>query len=212
MTCDCMAKPPDYGHEESRHTALRIICLPQTIHNRTKSSHDIHVIHVHISHRTTWKVPDKKSSDSDMYGNMTHNQPPSNRALQVRILIPMGASGCSHSITGLARNYFRHMCWSPSATLNLSNWLTTTLYDERCHDRPPRCRYKKHVWAKQLPYAACWNEWSIWYEGKNYDYQWEKRSAVRSHPGSIFLRATSSRIIYDEFHSNHKSQRVRGLQ
>lgn len=39
------------------------------------------------------KVPDKKSPESDMYGSMTHNQNPPSRALQVRILIPMGASG-----------------------------------------------------------------------------------------------------------------------
>jgi hypothetical protein len=42
---------------------------------------------------TTPKAPDKKTPEPDTYGNMSHNQTPPNRAMQVRILIPMGASG-----------------------------------------------------------------------------------------------------------------------
>lgn len=64
------------------HKAEPLTFIVFTFHSTQYSTH------------TTLKVPDKKPSEPDMYGNMTHNQtPPPNRALQVRILIPMGASG-----------------------------------------------------------------------------------------------------------------------
>lgn len=58
-------------------------------HSMFSSPNHIRIIFLPIA----LKVPDKKSPESDMYGSMTHNQNPPSRALQVRILIPMGASG-----------------------------------------------------------------------------------------------------------------------